>query len=952
VFGLEGTRLIDPTCGSGHFLLAAFDRLYRKWQDREPDGSPRVLAQRALDAVCGVDLNPFAVAIARFRLLLAALAMCEIGRLKDAPDFHFELAVGDSLLHGRLLGRERAVQRGLLHDPSECFYASEDEVALKRILGRRYQAVVGNPPYIPVEDDTLRATYRTRFGTCFGGFQLSVPFIERFFNLTLRAEAVGAGSAGFVGLLVSSAFMKRDFGKRLVEDYLRYWDLTHVIDTSGAHLANHGTPTVLLFGRNRPATSPTIRAVRGICGEDSAPADPETGLVWGAITRQVDAPGSESRWVSVTDVPSDLFRKHPWPMGGGGAAELRVLLDSRSQRRLVDVVKDVGRTAALGEEDAWPLGESAAHRRCAGELARALVAGEDVREWSVTPSQIVPYPYRELGGSPLAHLDGCLARRLWPARPILANRKIFGRTLLERGRPWFELLEHYGSRLRSPSSIAFGEIVTHNNFAFDCSQSVFNRTAPVIKLNESSTKDDHIAVLGVLNSSVAGFWFKQMCHSKGARGIGGGLCTEPWEQFMCLNTGSVEQFPLPTTIPLEIARLIQAEAEARAELMPDRLCAGQTPTASVLLNARNRAAEHLARMIALQEELDWKTYHLYGLLQEDPSLSPDQVPPLQLGERPFEIGMARRMAADEVQTAWFLRHRSVPITDLPPHWPEHYRQTIERRIEIIRSNRDIALIEAPEYKRRWNLPPWEELEERALESWLLDRMEACALWQEPELKTCARLADLLRRDADFVSVGALYRGQQDFDITVLVTELVMKQAVPFLAVLRYNESGMRKRAIWEEVWALQRREDAGEKIEIPAPPKYTKADFLNGPAWSLRGSLDVPKERFILYSHLQREADSTPVLGWAGWDHLAQAKALAAYYAYVKEEDDWSVDRLKPVLAGISELVPWLKQWHNDPDPGTGSQMGDAFEMYIETECQALGFPDRKSTRLNSSHRL
>jgi len=38
VFGLEATRLIDPTCGSGHFLLASFDRLYRKWQDRELDG--------------------------------------------------------------------------------------------------------------------------------------------------------------------------------------------------------------------------------------------------------------------------------------------------------------------------------------------------------------------------------------------------------------------------------------------------------------------------------------------------------------------------------------------------------------------------------------------------------------------------------------------------------------------------------------------------------------------------------------------------------------------------------------------------------------------------------------------------------------------------------------------------------------------------------------------------
>jgi hypothetical protein len=107
-------------------------------------------------------------------------------------------------------------------------------------------------------------------------------------------------------------------------------------------------------------------------------------------------------------------------------------------------------------------------------------------------------------------------------------------------------------------------------------------------------------------------------------------------------------------------------------------------------------------------------------------------------------------------------------------------------------------------------------------------MEACALWQEPELKTCARLADLLRHDADFVAVGALYCGQQDFDITALVTELAMKQAVPFLPVLCYNESGMRKRAIWEEVWRLQRQEDAWRKGRDSGPAEIHEGRF---PEW-------------------------------------------------------------------------------------------------------------------------
>ena len=50
--------------------------------------------------------------------------------------------------------------------------------------------------------------------------------------------------------------MKREFGKKLIEEYLaRPIDLTHVIDTSGAYIPGHGTPTVILFGRNRQPDS-------------------------------------------------------------------------------------------------------------------------------------------------------------------------------------------------------------------------------------------------------------------------------------------------------------------------------------------------------------------------------------------------------------------------------------------------------------------------------------------------------------------------------------------------------------------------------------------------------------------------------------------------------------------------------------------------------------------------
>ena len=45
-FGLSGLRLIDPTCGSGHFLLTSFERLFNDWIKREPTTNARALAQR------------------------------------------------------------------------------------------------------------------------------------------------------------------------------------------------------------------------------------------------------------------------------------------------------------------------------------------------------------------------------------------------------------------------------------------------------------------------------------------------------------------------------------------------------------------------------------------------------------------------------------------------------------------------------------------------------------------------------------------------------------------------------------------------------------------------------------------------------------------------------------------------------------------------------------------
>jgi hypothetical protein len=366
-------------------------------------------------------------------------------------------------------------------------------------------------------------------------------------------------------------------------------------------------------------------------------------------------------------------------------------------------------------------------------------------------------------------------------------------------------------------------------------------------------------------------------------------------------------------------------------------------------------ADTLARMIALQEELDWQCYRLYGLLDaplEAPD--PDTLPPLRLGERAFEIVLARRIAAGDETTSWFERHGSTPITELPAHWPPDYRALVERRIACIESDRNIGLVERPEHKRRWNLDPFDETVRRGLRLWLLDRLESEPYRRgAPQLTTVSRLADIARMDAGFMQVGELYAGHADFDPVTLVDELVASESVPFLPVLRYAESGLRKRAQWEATWALQRREDVIDAFEsdprrrkerkdeeigdIPVPPKYQSKDFLKTDFWRLRGGLDVPKERWISYPGCESGADASRVVGWAGWTALQQAQALAAWYVDAREREGWPVERLVPLLAGLRELLPWLLQWHNALDPEFGLRQGDYFVSFVQDEARALG---------------
>lgn len=955
-FGLAEVRLIDPACGSGHFLLGAFARLLAHWKQREPGTDVRTLVERGLRAVSGVDLNPYAAEISRFRLLIAATHACEVRRLRDAPDLRPDVAVGDALLHGTRPGQLFA-DSSVASAATTHLYATEDSDAIAKILDRRYHVVVANPPYITPKDPALNDAYRRRFSACSGTYALTVPFMQLLFDLALPPS--DEKGPGYVGQITSNSFMKRAFGKRLIEDHLAKLDLTLIVDTSVAYIPGHGTPTVILVGRSRPPIAPTIRAVMGIRGESTTPADPGSALVWTAIKEQVDCPSSESAFVTVEDVPRDRFATHPWTISGGGASQLRERIERHANSTLDATVDYIGYTGQTNADEAMTFADATPIQRLRlePELAIPLVLGEAVRDWRVSSLAVAFVPYLDDALVDLREYPGWL-HYLWPLREVLLSRATFSKqTYRTEGRPWYEWHLIRLQRLRDPLSLCFSNVMTHNHFALQRDPVVLNSHAPGIKLVSAEGPERYIEYLGLLNSSVACFWIKQVCHSKGGGGINEGLRGERWEFFFEVSAKNIDTFPVSRGRPASRSRLLEELAQRLASHLPDAVA----PTRSALSDAREEAETLRASMIAVQEELDWEVYALYGILDED--LSHPSPPPIRFGERAFEISLARRMAAGRDQTSWFDRHQATPTRELPAHWPDDYRNLVETRIELIESHRDLALIERPEYKRRWQWEPWERQQEQALRSWLLDRLEDRRYWGgEPQLTSCARLADELRKDGEFRSVAELYAGRADVDLARLVEELALREAVPYLAAWRYTDGGMRTRTAWERTWELQRQEDvidahcelpendphqltpeqakARKQVEvgmIPVPPKYGSKDFRKSTYWSLRGKLDVPKERFILYPGCERAADPSRVIGWAGWSHLERSQALAQYVTRMRQEEHWETEGLTPLLAGLAEQLPWVMQWHNEFDPSLGRRVGDAYSDFLGGQLTELG---------------
>jgi len=244
-------KILDPACGSGSFLIRAYDELlsYHAYQRSKsvPDLGQWERLSVLTKNVFGVDMDRQAVEIARLNLLLRSLAKRE-----TLPILGDNIREGNSLISGT--EKELKAYFGAQWREKKPFNWDEE---FKDIMAQGgFDVVIGNPPYVDIRtmDDDLKGYFKSNYRSAAGMFDFYVLFVERGLNL-LR-------NGGTLGLIISNKFLASDYGQKLRELLLDEYLVEKIVDVAQLGVFKEASiyPCIMIVSKGDSTKQPGLHA--------------------------------------------------------------------------------------------------------------------------------------------------------------------------------------------------------------------------------------------------------------------------------------------------------------------------------------------------------------------------------------------------------------------------------------------------------------------------------------------------------------------------------------------------------------------------------------------------------------------------------------------------------------------------------------------------------------------
>ncbi len=437
---LSDMRLLDPACGKGAFLIPAVQRLMQAAR------RARVKPADLDGAILALDIDDEHVACSR-----EAVAAALVGE-----------------------GVEDRVARDLA-----ARWVQQGDFLVARI-DRHFDAVVGNPPYIRIEQISpiLQAEYRARYASIYDRADIYVAFIERGLSLL--------GPAGVLSFICADRWTLNRYGaplRKLIAD--RYHVQTYIDLRQASPFESEviAYPAIFAIGSQKAGA---IRVGR------MAAASAEECMALQSALRDPEHPGP----AALSSLSSWFEGDEPWALGSPD--QLSALRDLEARFPLIesDGSTKVGIGVATGNDGIYIVGADA---DIEPDRLVPLVMREDIEGGKIRDAQrFVINPFRE--GS------GVVDLKAFPrlARYLGTHEKAIRKRHVAQGRPdaWFRTIDRVYPDLVTRPKLLIPDIAGANEVAFEA-----GKYHPHHNLYFVTSANWDLEVLGGLLSSRVALFF-------------------------------------------------------------------------------------------------------------------------------------------------------------------------------------------------------------------------------------------------------------------------------------------------------------------------------------------------------------------------------------------------------------------------------------------------------------